>query len=100
MEVVFGNSDRVKALGSVLSVEESSPDADKLVQWAAKQLIDMNTPAANAELKRFQKEIETIPKDNFRNAHFSNLNESIKGLLEHNRLKTIKIGAQNKDGKK
>lgn len=98
MEVVFGKTNRVEALGSVLSVEKNSPDADKLVQWAVEQLIEMNNPAANAELKRFQKDIEKIAKDNFRYSHFSNLNESIEGLLEHNRLRTI--GTQVKGGNK
>ena len=60
MQVVSRYPDRVKALGSVLSVE-NGPDKDRLVWWAIYQLTELRNPAADSELKRFETEIRGLP---------------------------------------
>ena len=89
MQVVFANPDRAKALGSVLKVEKKGTEADKLVQWAVSQLVEMDNPAANAELKRFQSEMKQLPKADVRYRELFSYSHDIDFLLEHNRLKKI-----------
>jgi hypothetical protein len=60
MQVVSRYPDRVRALGSVLSVEDGTED-DRLVRWAIYQLVEMRTPSADAELNRFASEIGSLP---------------------------------------
>ena len=51
MEVVSRNPDRVRALGSLLSVSSGFADRE-LLTWAVNQLAIMRSPAADAELRR------------------------------------------------
>ena len=60
MQVVSRYPDRVKALGSVLSVENGA-DMERLVWWAIYQLTELRNPAADSELKRFETEIRGLP---------------------------------------
>jgi hypothetical protein len=62
IRVLYGQPDRAKALGSVLNLQ-TSPDNVRLTHWAMQQLELMHTPAADAELARFQREIDSVPAD-------------------------------------
>ena len=55
MQVVSRDPDRVKALGSVLTLD--NPGSDRLIRWAVAQLDSMHTPRADAELDRFAIEL-------------------------------------------
>ncbi len=62
MEVISRNADRVKALGSFLSI--SSGFADKeLLGWAINQLAALRSTAADAELKHFANEVDSLPEN-------------------------------------
>jgi len=58
---LYGKPDRAKALGAVLNVETSTQN-DQLATWAIQQLALMHSPAADAELARFAKEIDALPR--------------------------------------
>jgi hypothetical protein len=60
IRAVLSNPDRLKALASVLTVAD--PAADRLVGWAVNELSTMQTPAADAELDRFAREIGALPE--------------------------------------
>jgi hypothetical protein len=62
IRVVSRNPDRIKALGSFLSVSEGVTDTD-LVGWAIRKLQAMKSARADAELKRYAKEIDDLPED-------------------------------------
>ena len=51
IKVVARDPDRVKALGSVLTLD--NPGSDRLIRWAVAQLDSMHSPSADAELDRF-----------------------------------------------
>jgi hypothetical protein len=57
---LYGKPHRAKALGAVLNVE-TSPEKEQLTNWAIHQLAQMHSPATDAELARFEKEIDTLP---------------------------------------
>jgi hypothetical protein len=61
IRVVMSNPDRVKALASVLTVGDESANT-RLVGWAVNELNSMQTPAADAELDRFAREIGRLPE--------------------------------------
>jgi hypothetical protein len=60
IRVVTTNPDRAGAIGSVLTVANGTANA-RLVGWAANELNSMQTPAADAELDRFAREIDGLP---------------------------------------
>jgi hypothetical protein len=60
IQVLFGKPDRAKALGSVLNLQ-TSPGNARLTRWAIQQLYLMHSPAADAELLRFSREIDSVP---------------------------------------
>jgi hypothetical protein len=60
MNVISRDSDHVKALGSVLTITNSTDD-DQLISWAISQLRAMRSPNGNRELKRFATEIRMLP---------------------------------------
>lgn len=97
MHIVNRNPDRVKALGSVLSVD-SDPNSDRLVRWAMDQLGEMESPAAYGELMRFKMEMKVIPSEDLRQGRFSNLSQVIDYYLERNlqKEKTSPISRQPK----
>lgn len=51
MQVVSRDPDRVKALGSVLTLDNPGPD--RLIRWAVAKLESMHSSRADAELDRF-----------------------------------------------
>ena len=51
MQVVSRDPDRVKALGSVLTLDD--PGSSRLIRWAVAKLESMHSPSADAELDRF-----------------------------------------------
>jgi hypothetical protein len=59
IQVIRRNPDRVKALGSVLTVDRGEEDRLKL--WAIYQLDSLRSPLADAELDRFASEIAKVP---------------------------------------
>ncbi len=62
MEVISRDPDRMRALGSFLSI--SSGFADKeLLGWAINQLAAMRSAPADAELKRFVNEVDSLPEN-------------------------------------
>jgi hypothetical protein len=75
MGVISRDPDRVKALGSFLSVSGGVTD-DKLLGWVIGKLQDMNSPRAEAELQRYGKEIDRLPEDS-----------RLKRELEHERAR-------------
>jgi hypothetical protein len=56
IKVIARDPDRVKALGSVLAVDNEVM-SDRLIRWAVAQLDSMHTPRADAELDRFAIEL-------------------------------------------
>jgi hypothetical protein len=60
IRVVLRNSDRVKALGSVLNVAGDTTNT-RLIWWAVNQLGSMRSVGADAELDRFARELEGLP---------------------------------------
>ena len=60
MQAIARDPDRIKALGSVLSVSNGA-DQEDLIRWASNQRSEMRSPKADAELKRFMTEIERVP---------------------------------------
>ena len=57
---LYGKPDRAEALGAMLNVETSAQN-DQLATWAIQLLSEMHSPAADAELTRFAREIDTLP---------------------------------------
>ena len=49
--MVSRDPDRVKALGSVLTLDD--PGSGRLIRWAVAKLESMHSPSADAELDRF-----------------------------------------------
>jgi hypothetical protein len=62
IRVVNRYPDRAKALGAVLSLDASTQE-ERLLRWAIDQLKLMHSPAADAELKRFQTELAELRRD-------------------------------------
>jgi hypothetical protein len=60
ISVWYRNIDHARALGSVLNVETSAQDY-RLTEWALHQLSQIRSPNAEAELRRFTKEIGQVP---------------------------------------
>ena len=87
MQVIFGNPDRAKALGSVLKIGVRSTELDKLRDWAIVQLLEMDNPTADLELSRFRMEIRKRPKNDSNHGYFSSLDGDIERLMERNREK-------------
>jgi hypothetical protein len=67
IRVVTSNPDRARAIGSILTVANGTANA-RLVGWAVNELNSMQTPAADAELDRFAREIERLPEASAENA--------------------------------
>jgi hypothetical protein len=61
IRIVSSNSDRAKALGSVLQTGPSA--SQRLIRWAMNQLESLDTPDAAAELKRFADEVGVLPPE-------------------------------------
>jgi hypothetical protein len=62
MGIVSRNPDRLKALGSYLSVTAKSTGLNlNLIGWAIAELEMMKSQQANAELQRYAKEIDELP---------------------------------------
>jgi hypothetical protein len=59
VQVVKSHPDRAKALGSVLNIGTSGSN-QRLTTWAIRELGDMKTVGADAELDRFATEIRAI----------------------------------------
>jgi hypothetical protein len=68
IRVVASNPDRVKALASVLTAGGDATNT-RLAGWAVNALNSMQTPAADAELDRFAREIEKLPEGSPTKAH-------------------------------
>lgn len=77
MQVISRDPDRIKALGSVLSVGNSAEQED-LIRWASSQLSEMRSPKADAELKRFMTEIEKVPGGSTEKHRLSEFKSSIE----------------------
>jgi hypothetical protein len=77
MRVVSRNSDRAKALGSVLAIDSDATD-DRLIRWAVYQLDLMRSPSADAELDRFAKELGKLRSGTPQYARFSEFDEAIR----------------------
>lgn len=82
IQVVFRNPDRVKALGSVLSVAGVTEE-DRLVRWAIYQLGEMRSPDADAELKRFATEIGRLPDSSPQKRRLTAFKGEINSSLQH-----------------
>lgn len=87
MQVVFSNPDRVTALGSVLKAGESFSESVQLKKWAVQQLGEMDSPAADSELKRFQKQVRAIPFGKAGSEGSNYWSEVIDRLMVRNEVK-------------
>ncbi len=87
MEVLSLDPDRIKALGSVLSVSEGSNDR-QLVGWAILQLYSIKAPKADAELERYRVEIGKLPKDSPQRAALLGTEQTIRRLLDRRPSRT------------
>jgi hypothetical protein len=81
MHVVSRYPDRVKALGSVLSVDNPE-DEDRLVRWAIYQLAEMHSPDATAELERFAKEVGKLPNSSPQRVRWNGFKQELEILKE------------------
>ena len=70
MQVVSRDPDRVKALASVLTVDNGAV-SDELIQWAVHQLDSMHSPSADAELDRFANELGKLREGSPQYGRFS-----------------------------
>jgi hypothetical protein len=59
---LYGKPDRVKALSPLLNLQTSG-DNPELTTWAIEQLKQIPSPAADAELNRFVREIDSLPDE-------------------------------------
>lgn len=84
IRIVSSNSDRAKALGSVLQTGPSA--SQRLIRWALNQLQSLDTPGAAAELKRFSDEIRALPPERLEGFGFS-LSELREVLADNKRWK-------------
>ena len=80
MSVVSRNPDRLKALGSFLSVTSGVTD-DELVGWAISKLEGMKSPRADAELERYANEIDALPEDSPLKRELESKRARIRNLL-------------------
>lgn len=88
MQVISRNPDRTKALGSVLSVEGGTED-DSLLTWAINQLFEMQSPKADAELKRFASEIEKLPNGSTQKQRLNGMKGEIERTLVKLRNRSV-----------
>lgn len=79
IRVVTRNPDRVRAIGSVLTVANGTTNA-RLVGWALTELNSQQTPAADAELDRFALEIERLPEQSAAKASLGHYRQEILTL--------------------
>jgi hypothetical protein len=71
IRVVSRDPDRVKALGSVLTVDNAA-ESDQLIEWAVYQLDLMQSTSADGELNRFANELGRLREGSpqyLRNGH-------------------------------
>lgn len=85
MDIVSRDPDRIKALGSFLSVrtlpdQGRFPSHPDLVGWAISQLQDMKSPRADAELQRFADEIEDLADGSERKQSLWGYRIEIRGM--------------------
>ena len=93
MQVVFSNPDRAIALGSILKAGENSSESFQLKNWAVHQLVEMDSPAADSELKRFQKQVRAIPFGKAGSESSAHWSEVIDRLMARNQVKRAAIFA-------
>jgi len=79
MQVIARDPDRVRALGSVLTVDDGTATAE-LAQWAVSQLELMHTPQADAELDRFANELDRLPQGSPQRSRFWIARELVRDL--------------------
>ena len=82
MGVVSRNPDRLKALGSFLSVSGGVTDLD-LIGWAISKLEAMKSPRADAELERYAKEIDALPEDSTLKRELESKRAHLRIVLPH-----------------
>jgi hypothetical protein len=70
IQVIRRNPDRIKALGSVLVLDNSAGDT-RLELWAILQLDAMHSPRADAELDRFASEITKVSEQSAKRQRLS-----------------------------
>ena len=81
MHVISRDPDRVKALGSVLTVTNTEDD-DQLIAWAISQLRTMGSPKAKDELRRFTSEITALPRGSLQQQRFDHFKQEVASALE------------------
>ena len=60
ISIIQRDPNRLKAIASVLTVAGGSTD-QQVLGWAINQLHDMDSPAADAEINRYAREIDNLP---------------------------------------
>jgi hypothetical protein len=73
MQVVSRDPDRVKALGSILTVD--STVSDQLLVWAVYQLNSVHSASSDAELDRFARELGTLREGSPQNGRLAYVRE-------------------------
>lgn len=84
IDVLSRHSDRVKAMGSVLTVQNNADNA-RLITWAMHQLQAIHSPEADAELKRFAGEIDRLPNGSVEQGRFYEVKQVLQRILADER---------------
>lgn len=77
IQVVSRNPDRVKALGSVLTIDNGA-ESDQLIEWAVYQLDLMQSARADSELDRFANELGKLREGSPQYLRYGHMKEEIR----------------------
>lgn len=77
VQVVLRDTNRAKALGSVLNL---NADNDRLIRWAIYQLAAMRSARADAELDRFAAEVDKLPAGSPKRLRFGIFRQEIRDI--------------------
>jgi hypothetical protein len=94
MLVVSRDPDRVKALGSVLSVENVMEE-DRVIRWAIYQLAEAHSPDAMAELDRFAGEVGKAPDSSPQKQRWSGFKQEIEIWKQGHDMRKVSASQEN-----
>lgn len=81
IRVVSRDPDRVKALGSVLTVDNGA-ESDQLIEWAVYQLDLMQSMTADLELNRFANELGRLREGSPQYLRYGHIKEELRRVRE------------------
>jgi hypothetical protein len=82
MAITSRDADRVKALGSFLTVSSGATDPE-LIGWAINELHSLDSASADAEVERYAREIESLPDGSALKTALWGKRVQIRNLLPH-----------------